>query len=72
MKMATCTVATTRICAHTVTFDVDTGDLNTAVQHLTTLGLRSLVSQPPTLEDLFMRHYTTAQDEEGDRAEASR
>ncbi|MDL2075248.1 ABC transporter ATP-binding protein [Streptomyces sp. GXMU-J15] len=57
---------------HTVTFDVDTGDLNTAVQHLTTLGLRSLVSQPPTLEDLFMRHYTTAQDEEGDRAEASR
>ncbi|WAZ19991.1 ABC transporter ATP-binding protein [Streptomyces cinnabarinus] len=56
----------------TVTFDVDSGDLNTAVQHLTTLGLRSLVSQPPTLEDLFMRHYTTAQDKEGNRAEAAR
>ncbi|MGV9456448.1 ATP-binding cassette domain-containing protein [Streptomyces sp. NPDC003635] len=52
----------------TVTFDVDSGDLNTAVQHLTTLGLRGLVSQPPTLEDLFMRHYTTVPD----RAEAAR
>ncbi|MER7576723.1 ABC transporter ATP-binding protein [Streptomyces sp. NPDC126514] len=62
---------------HTVTFDVDAGHLNTAVQHLTTLGLRGLVSRPPTLEDLFMRHYTTAQDKEGaedadDRAEAAR
>ncbi|MEU9735637.1 ABC transporter ATP-binding protein [Streptomyces sp. NPDC048002] len=56
----------------TVTFDVDSGDLNTAVQHLTTLGLRSLVSRPPTLEDLFMRHYTTAQDREDARAEAQR
>ncbi|MBA0052503.1 ABC transporter ATP-binding protein [Streptomyces sp. AJS327] len=51
-----------RVDGHTVDFDVDTSDLNTAVQHLTTLGLRGLVSQPPTLEDLFMRHYTTAQD----------
>jgi len=24
---------------------------------LTTIGLRSLVSQPPTLEELFLRHY---------------
>ncbi|MER6671531.1 ABC transporter ATP-binding protein [Streptomyces sp. NPDC000983] len=56
----------------TVTFDVDSGDLNTAVQHLTTLGLRSLVSRPPTLEDLFMRHYTTAQDRDDAQAEAKR
>jgi ABC-2 type transport system ATP-binding protein len=55
-----------------VTFDVDSSNLNTAVQHLTTLGLRSLVSQPPTLEDLFMRHYTTAQDTAPADAEASR
>ncbi|MCZ7417115.1 ABC transporter ATP-binding protein [Streptomyces sp. WMMC897] len=54
-----------------VTFDVDSDDLNTAVQHLTTLGLRSLVSNPPTLEDLFMRHYTTAGDDEGPAAEGA-
>ncbi|WP_431784620.1 ATP-binding cassette domain-containing protein [Streptomyces chumphonensis] len=52
-----------------VTFDVDADDLNTAVQHLTTLGLRSLVSNPPTLEDLFLRHYTTTEDDAGRAAE---
>jgi ABC-2 type transport system ATP-binding protein len=24
------------------------------------MGVRSLVSQPPTLEELFLRHYTDA------------
>jgi ABC-2 type transport system ATP-binding protein len=27
------------------------------IGHLHGLGIRSLVSQPPTLEQLFMRHY---------------
>jgi ABC-2 type transport system ATP-binding protein len=55
-----------------VKFDVDSGELNNAVQHLTTFGLRSLVSQPPTLEDLFMRHYSTAADEPARDVEAAR
>ncbi|HLO29076.1 MAG TPA: ABC transporter ATP-binding protein [Anaerolineales bacterium] len=36
---------------------VDTDQLDGLMRHLTSAGLRSLVSQPPTLEDLFMRHY---------------
>ncbi|GAB2609830.1 ABC transporter ATP-binding protein [Streptomyces capparidis] len=55
-----------------VKFDVDSGELNNAVRHLTTFGLRSLVSQPPTLEDLFMRHYSTAADEPARDVEAAR
>jgi len=39
-------------------FDVDTDRLDDAVRHLSTLGIRSLTSQPPTLEELFLRHYS--------------
>jgi ABC-2 type transport system ATP-binding protein len=42
---------------HRATFDVDTAGLDDALRHLTALGVRSLVSQPPTLEELFLRHY---------------
>jgi ABC-2 type transport system ATP-binding protein len=42
---------------HRATFDVDTASLDDALRHLTALGVRSLVSQPPTLEELFLRHY---------------
>jgi len=38
-------------------FDVDTDHLDAALRHLTDLGVRSLTSQPPTLEELFLRHY---------------
>jgi ABC-2 type transport system ATP-binding protein len=38
-------------------FDVDTEHLDAAVGYLHSLGIRALVSQPPTLEQLFMRHY---------------
>jgi ABC-2 type transport system ATP-binding protein len=38
-------------------FDVDTDRLDGAVRHLADLGIRSLTSQPPTLEELFLRHY---------------
>lgn len=41
----------------TVTFEVDDIHLDQAVRTLSGLGLRSLVSNPPSLEDLFMRHY---------------
>jgi ABC-2 type transport system ATP-binding protein len=40
-----------------VRFDVDTTALDRALRHLTSVGVRSLVSQPPTLEELFLRHY---------------
>jgi ABC-2 type transport system ATP-binding protein len=38
-------------------FDVDNDSLDSALRHLTTFGVRSLTSQPPTLEELFLRHY---------------
>jgi ABC-2 type transport system ATP-binding protein len=38
-------------------FDVDNDSLDTVLRHLTTFGVRSLTSQPPTLEELFLRHY---------------
>ena len=39
------------------TFEVDTVQLDEALRTLTGLGVRSLTSQPPTLEELFLRHY---------------
>lgn len=38
-------------------FDVDTDHLDGALRHLTEFGVRALTSQPPTLEELFLRHY---------------
>ena len=40
-----------------VRFDVDTAHLEAVVQRLGELGVRSLESRPPTLEELFLRHY---------------
>jgi ABC-2 type transport system ATP-binding protein len=48
-----------------VTFDVDTADLDGVLRHLTRFRVRSLASAPPSLEELFMRHY-------GDRPEDAR
>jgi ABC-2 type transport system ATP-binding protein len=42
---------------HRASFDVDTVNLDEAVRHLTRFGIRSLTSRPPTLEELFLRHY---------------
>jgi ABC-2 type transport system ATP-binding protein len=36
---------------------VDAEQLDGVMRQLAALGLRGLVSQPPTLEELFMRHY---------------
>jgi ABC-2 type transport system ATP-binding protein len=43
-----------------VVFDVDTDALEPALQTLVKLGVRSLTSQPPTLEELFLRQYQGA------------
>src|SRR5690625_1796538 len=40
-----------------VTFDVEHDHMNTVMSALTALGVHSLVSNPPSLEELFMRHY---------------
>jgi ABC-2 type transport system ATP-binding protein len=42
-----------------VRFDVDNEALDAALRRLTSVGVRSLTSQPPTLEELFLRHYQT-------------
>jgi ABC-2 type transport system ATP-binding protein len=36
---------------------VDTANLDEVLKHLSAAGVRSLTSQPPTLEELFLRHY---------------
>ena len=51
-----------------VRFDVDTTALDAALRRLTQAGVRSLVCQPPTLEELFLRHY--ADQLPGERSEA--
>lgn len=38
-------------------FEVDTANLGAAIERLTAGGIRTLTSTPPTLEELFMRHY---------------
>jgi ABC-2 type transport system ATP-binding protein len=42
---------------HRARFDVDTAHLDDTVRALSTFGVRSLTSTPPTLEELFLRHY---------------
>jgi ABC-2 type transport system ATP-binding protein len=38
-------------------FSVDPGELNHVLEHLVELEVRSMVTSPPTLEELFLRHY---------------
>jgi ABC-2 type transport system ATP-binding protein len=45
---------------HRARFDVDTAHLDATVQRLAGLGVRSLTSTPPTLEEMFLRHYGDA------------
>ncbi len=41
----------------TVRFSVDAGDLNDVLARLVAYDVRALTSTPPTLEELFLRHY---------------
>ncbi|MGW2223329.1 ABC transporter ATP-binding protein [Nonomuraea sp. NPDC001684] len=50
-----------------VRFDVDADALGPALRRLTAAGVRTLDSRPPTLEELFLRHYAA-----GRPAEAAR
>ena len=40
-----------------VEFEVDTDHMDAAIREISQLGVRSLISHPPTLEELFLRHY---------------
>lgn len=42
---------------NTLRFQVDTEELDAVIRHLSSFGVVKLESAPPTLEDLFMRHY---------------
>jgi ABC-2 type transport system ATP-binding protein len=49
-----------RIDGTRVRFEVDTDELDAVLRALAAAGVRDLTSQPPTLEELFLRHYETA------------
>lgn len=51
-----------------VTFDADNARIGAVLSAVTALDVRSLTATPPSLEDLFMRHYGDVLD--GDRAAA--
>jgi len=37
--------------------EVDSDNLDEVLRRLVAAGVRTLTSQPPTLEELFLRHY---------------
>ena len=47
----------TRRSDHHATFSVDNSKLPLVMNRLAELGIEAIESQPPTLEELFMRHY---------------
>jgi ABC-2 type transport system ATP-binding protein len=57
-----------------VSFEVETTHLDEAIGRLGTAGIRALTSAPPTLEELFLRHYgddlRAAGEDEDDAADA--
>jgi polyether ionophore transport system ATP-binding protein len=46
-----------RINGRHAVLEVDTSALDAVVRHLSALGVRALTATPPTLEELFLRHY---------------
>ncbi|MPZ15945.1 MAG: ATP-binding cassette domain-containing protein [Chloroflexi bacterium] len=54
-----------------IRFDVDAELLGDTVRYLGDLGIRSLISRPPTLEQLFLRHYEERAEEGAPAAEGS-
>ncbi|MEK3854207.1 ABC transporter ATP-binding protein [Cytobacillus sp. FSL H8-0458] len=47
---------------HGMTFQVDTMQIDEVIRHISQFGISRLESAPPTLEDLFMRHYEGEKD----------
>jgi ABC-2 type transport system ATP-binding protein len=46
--------------------EVDTAELDPFLRRLADAGVRSLTSQPPTLEELFLRHYGDRIEQDGE------
>ena len=55
-----------------VTFDVDSDHLDDVMVHLAGFGITSLTCHPPTLEELFLRHYGDELSEAGLDADGTR
>ena len=56
---------------HRVSAQVEPSGLEPLMRALTAAGLHTLTSQPPTLEDLFLRHYGATTDDTTDVARTS-
>jgi ABC-2 type transport system ATP-binding protein len=52
-----------------LTCEVDTERLDDVLRLITAVGVRSLTCQPPTLEQLFLRHYGRAAVDSSDSAD---
>jgi ABC-2 type transport system ATP-binding protein len=65
-------VADVSVDGHTLRAQVDAERLGQVIKAIGDAGVRSLVSQPPTLEDLFLRHYDTSDttDDESEKVTA--
>jgi len=50
-----------RVEDHRITAQVEPRGMDALMQALSTCGIRSLTSQPPTLEELFLRHYAATE-----------
>ncbi|GAA1330535.1 ABC transporter ATP-binding protein [Streptomyces sanglieri] len=53
-----------------VTLQVDTDKLDAVLKSLTASGVRTLTSTPPTLEELFLRHYASDATDATDAADS--
>jgi ABC-2 type transport system ATP-binding protein len=63
-------VADVSVDGHTLRAQVDSERLGAVIKAIGDAGVRSLVSQPPTLEDLFLRHYDFDDDSTAERVTA--
>jgi ABC-2 type transport system ATP-binding protein len=45
---------------NSISFQVDSEELDNVIKYISPFGFKKLESAPPTLEDLFMRHYEGA------------
>ena len=50
---------------HGLCFHVDVDKMGQVINHVNQFGIKKLDSSPPTLEELFMQHYTKREDEVG-------
>lgn len=43
-----------------LSFQIDSDHIGSVISHISKFGIKKIESKPPTLEDLFMRHYDNA------------